>query len=240
MISFIIPTFNEESSIEKTLKSISGFHGAHEIIVSDDESTDKTREIAKQYASAVLIHSEKGKKTIGANRNFGARNAQGEYLVFLDSDTYLESDPDLFLNKALQAFEENPSLVALTVFVRVSKTNETFLDKICFGGVNYLYFILNNVLHIGGSSGKFQMIRSNSFREAQGYNEELSAAEDYDLFVRLAKLGKTRVERTLAVYHSGRRVHAVGWPKLLSLWFLNTLSVTFLKKSMSKNWNKAK
>ena len=59
MISFIIPTLNEEKTIEKTLKNLSEYFGEKEIIVSDGRSSDKTIEIAKKYTDKVIIHDEK-------------------------------------------------------------------------------------------------------------------------------------------------------------------------------------
>lgn len=57
MISFIIPTLNEESVLENILKWLSGFNGEHEIIVSDGKSNDRTIEIANKYADKVVIYN---------------------------------------------------------------------------------------------------------------------------------------------------------------------------------------
>ena len=69
-----------------------------------------------------------------------------------------------------------------------------------------------------------------------GYNETLIAGEDMDLFRRMTKIGKTRCDVALVLHHTGRRAHKIGWPRLLTLWFMNNLSAIFLKRSISKEW----
>jgi len=235
MISFIIPTLNEEAIIEKTIHSLSGYSGAKEIIVSDGGSSDKTIEIAKRQADTVLIHQGNQRQTIAAGRNFGAAAAQGEYLVFLDADILI-SDQDAFFSKARELFRADARLVGLTVALRVFPELETFWDKIIFSFLNVAYFVFNNVWGIGAASGEFQMIRKNNFKKIGGFNERLVAGEDHDMFRRLSKIGKTYFERTLTVYHTGRRAHAIGWPKLLWIWAKDSISIFLKGKAASKEW----
>ena len=108
MISFIIPTLNEEKYIGKTLDYISKYTGEYEIIISDTNSPDRTVDIARGYADNILIHSREGKRlTIAAGRNLGASVAKGDFLVFLDADICI-IDPDKFFKKAFNCFEKNP------------------------------------------------------------------------------------------------------------------------------------
>ena len=80
------------------------------------------------------------------------------------------------------------------------------------------------------------MIRKDTFKKTNGYREDLVASEDYEFFKRIAKLGKTYFEKTLTIYHTGRRAHKIGWPRLLTEWMLNSLSLIFRKKAHSKEW----
>ena len=59
------------------------------------------------------------------------------------------------------------------------------------------------------------MVRRDVFTKMGGFNEKLTAGEDHEFFQRLAKAGKTHFEKSLTVYHTGRREHEIGWPKLL-------------------------
>jgi GT2 family glycosyltransferase len=133
-------------------------------------------------------------------------------------------------------FEKNQNIIALNVSVRILESFETMVDRIILGFLNYMFLVFNNFLSIGASSGEFQMIRADAFGKVRGFNENLVAGEDHEMFRRLAKIGKTYSEKTLTVYQDGRRVHAIGWPKLLWIWTHDSISVLFLKKSKSKEW----
>lgn len=236
VLSIIIPTLNEEKRIASTLKNLSKLSSiSHEIIISDGNSSDNTIKIAEKYADRVVVYKGKKRQTIAAGRNLGAKKAKGAYLVFLDADDII---PDLndFFAKAMQNFEENRKLVALTANIRVIPENETFPDKIIFSCLNTQHFIANNILRIGIASGEFQMIKKDCFKKLNGYNEALIAGEDYDMFTRLSKIGRTKIDTKLTVYHSGRRAKKVGWPKLLYEWISNFFSRIILKRSLSKEW----
>jgi glycosyltransferase involved in cell wall biosynthesis len=234
MISFIIPTKNEEKVIEKILRCLSEYKGKKEIIVSDGQSTDNTVSIAKKYAS-VVEHKGIIRQKISEGKNRGAENAHGEYLVFLDADVYVP-DINSFFQKAKNLFESDKNLAGLAVYIKVSKDQETLADKIIFSTLNFYNFILNNYFGIGAAVGEFQMIRREIFEKLGGYNEHLVAAEDYEFFQRVTKIGKTYLAKDLVVYHTGRRAHKIGWLKLLTQWWLNMIFVFFKGKSHSKEW----
>ena len=85
MISVIIPTYNEESRIKKTLDCLSGILDT-EIIVVDGASSDNTYEIARTH-SAKAICSQRGR---ACQMNKGAQEAKGDILLFLHADANLE------------------------------------------------------------------------------------------------------------------------------------------------------
>ena len=80
------------------------------------------------------------------------------------------------------------------------------------------------------------MIRRSVFEQVGGYNERLVAYEDNEIFIRLAKIGKTRLLSNLTIFHSGRRAHKVGHLKLLTIWITNGIWVTFFKKAFNEEW----
>ena len=80
------------------------------------------------------------------------------------------------------------------------------------------------------------MIKTEAFNKLHGFDERLVAAEDFDMFHRLCRLGQTRSEPTLTVFHTSRRAHKVGWPRLLYSWFMNWLHATVLKRAWSSEW----
>lgn len=233
-LSFVIPTYKEESTIESTLKRLKADPPPceYEIIVSDSESPDKTAELARAYADKIIIVP---RKTIAYGRNAGAKAATGDYLIFLDAGVEIVN-ADRFFGDLLRDFEKYPDLVAATVAIKVYPTEATLSDRIIFGLLNFTFLIFNNVLHSGNASGKFQMIRADAFRKLNGFREDLPAGEDNDMFRRLSHIGETRFYGGLTVLHSGRRAHKIGWPKLLFQWLKNGLWVMFLKKSPFKEW----
>ena len=96
IISIIIPAYNEEKFIEQTLISLKKQNCGipYEIIVCDNNSKDKTPEIAQKYADKVVSETKQGG---GYARNKGASIAQGKYLVFTDADTVF---PENYLEEA--------------------------------------------------------------------------------------------------------------------------------------------
>jgi glycosyltransferase involved in cell wall biosynthesis len=235
VISFVVPTLNERRSIATTLQCLAGYSGKHEIIVSDGNSKDGTIEICRTYTDNVIVYDKPQRQTIAMARNMGAAAAKGDYLVFVDADVVIP-DIDRFFDVAEAAFRSDHRMVALTVRYRVLPEVTTRVDTIFFTMLGLQFLVLNNLLGIGAAGGEFQMISAEAFRRVGGFNEELAAAEDMDLFQRLSKIGRTRFERKLTVFHTGRRAHAVGWPKLVWQWFSNTMSVWLFKKSASKEW----
>lgn len=235
MISFVIPTLNEGKAIESTLKCLKGYSGPCEIIVSDGGSADNTVEIARRYADQVVVHTDQKRQTIAGGRNAGAKVAKGDYLVFLDADVTI-FDIDKFFERAFSNYTKRPKLVALTVGYKILKENETAADKVVFGILSWNFVIFNNYLHVGVSGGEFQMIKKTAFDKVHGFDEKLVAAEDGDMFSRLGKIGRTRCDIGLSVYHSGRREHAIGWPKLITQWMSNYIMVQLFRRAMSTEW----
>lgn len=236
MIDIVIPAYNEEKYIGGILKNIKdNLKIPHRVIVSDDKSTDKTVEVAKQYADIVLESQEKH-KTIGANRNDGASKGDGEIIVFFDSDVIIPNINDFF-GYALSRFEKENDLVALTGQLRVVKELETFADRVIYIIFNFVHLLKNNIFHTGEASGKFQMIRRKAFEAIGGFDETLVSREDADMFQRLAKTcGRAMYDGHLVVFHSGRRSRKYGWPKLIYIWMRDVVAVTVSKKSGAKEW----
>lgn len=236
MISFVVPTLNEERVIEKILINLRQIKSLpFEIIVSDGQSGDRTIEIAKKYTNNIIVYSDAKRQTIGGGKNLGATIAKGEYLVFIDADASIP-EPDIFFKKTLELFANDVQLVGLTTNLKVVKERETLSDKFFFTLVNLTHAFNNNVTHKGSASGEFQMIRISAFKKLGGYNENLIVFEDNDMFIRLAKIGRTRMVPELTVFHSGRRAHKIGWTALLYFWMVNALSYKFFKKSSTKEW----
>lgn len=234
-ISIIIPTYNEEKYIADALTSLtSHLTLPHEIIVTDDKSTDTTLSLVQGKADIVVMALEKH-RSIGENRNDGARRATGDILVFMDCDSRLV-DHDVLFSHALKRFENDPHLVALVGPLKVWEKERTLADALVYFFFNLISIVKNNILHIGEGSGKFQIIRKSSFEKVGGFREDLVASEDADMIYRLSKIGKTRYDSEIQVFHSGRRAHRIGWPRLLWIWTWERLYAFLFNKSHAKEW----
>ena len=86
MISTVVLTHNSEKTLGNTLGSL-GF--SDEIIVVDDESTDKTRQIARMYKATVFERSLND--DFSAQRNYGLEKAKGDWVLFIDADEIVPS-----------------------------------------------------------------------------------------------------------------------------------------------------
>jgi glycosyltransferase involved in cell wall biosynthesis len=85
--SIIIPVFNKEQFIDKTLKSVlAQTYSDYEIILVNDGSTDESETIIKTFSDPRIRYFYKKNEGVAVARNFGIDKAQGEYLCFLDAD----------------------------------------------------------------------------------------------------------------------------------------------------------
>jgi len=109
-LSVVIITKNEEKNIEDCLKSVYGW--AEEIIVVDDESQDKTREIAKKYTGKIFVR----KMDIeGRHRNWAYSQAKNEWVLSLDADERMTEELKDEIDKILK---ENTDYVAFSIPLR--------------------------------------------------------------------------------------------------------------------------
>lgn len=106
-LSIIVPVYNRETTIKRCLDSIvNQLNKDIELIVINDGSTDNTDEIIKEYIknnSTNIQYYTKQNAGIAHTRNFGIENANGKYIIFVDSDDYIDKD----LIKVLEMYMKN-------------------------------------------------------------------------------------------------------------------------------------
>lgn len=109
-ISVIIPVYNVEEYIEKCLNSVMNqSFKDYEVIVVDDGTRDQSIEKIKDYPVKIIHQKNAG---LSAARNRGVREASGDYLLFLDSDDYLEKD---LFKRFSQSLKNDPDLVRFQI-----------------------------------------------------------------------------------------------------------------------------
>ena len=88
--------------------------------------------------------------------------------------------------------------------------------------------------------GECHIIKKSVFNDYGGYNEDLAAGEDFDLFRRIRKDGKILFARNLTVYESPRRYRKIGHFRILFTWLINSIYIIFAKTSKSTEWKEVR
>lgn len=183
-LSIIIPAFNEELLITHCLDSISGSLAAHqkpgftsEVIVVDNNSTDKTAELATQIGAKVVFEPV---NQIGRARNAGAAAATGDWLLFVDADSLL-----------------NPGMVAdilqmIEAGKHVGCGSTMHMPNLPWWGAAALQLWTVLSVTFRWASGALVVCRADAFREVGGFNQELFAADEIDLSQLLKQWGRKR------------------------------------------------
>jgi glycosyltransferase involved in cell wall biosynthesis len=241
--SIVVPALDEEdiilnllSEFTKERKAKYGF----EVILSDGGSNDKTIEISKPFIEKVEVHHENS-QTIGAGRNDGAVLASSKNIIFLNADTKLKN-ADKFL-QIITDWSNNKGKYgkfnALAGRVEPDPKDIIWKDRIFYFIFNK-YFNFLNIINIGMGRGECQVIRKELFDQLGGYNSEIAAGEDFDLFHRVAKKEKVKFANDLVVFESPRRFRKKGYINTVALWFFNSLWVWISGHSISKKWEKVR
>jgi len=192
LVSVILTTKNESKNIKRFLKSIAlQTYGHMELIVVDNNSSDKTKEIAWKFTKNVYNYGPER----SAQRNFGAKKAGGRYLIFLDADMELsprvvEDCVKLALKSRLNILTIPETTVGAGFVPRVRKfEREMYIDEPDYEVPRFF--------------------DRNIFFEYGGYDENLTGPEDYDLPYRMRlknKIGRV----TEYIYHHEEGLSLAG------------------------------
>ncbi|MDE1855561.1 MAG: glycosyltransferase [Candidatus Micrarchaeota archaeon] len=202
-VSVIIPSYNEEKYISHSLEGLEDQTFKNfETIVVDKDSTDATQEIARSYGAKVVSEPRKG---IGLARNTGSKVAKGDLLVFLDADT--RPHPEL-LGVYSKAFDDDSVTAATGPILPIENSSRRIRWGFKFVSV---FFVKSSIL-IGRPSvvGLNFAVTKDAFRKVGGFDEKLATYEDWDLSLRLRKVGKIKYLDDALVHTSARRVQAWG------------------------------
>lgn len=195
-ISVIIPAYNAEAFLAEAVESaLSQSFPAHEIIVVDDGSTDRTPEVAKKYNGRIkYVRQENAGPACARNR--GIRLATGEYVAFLDADDIWKSDK---LEEQVRAFRENPA--AALVYSKINVINSKKVNSSARPAKAYSGKIFDNLLVENFILLSTVVVRSSALREVGCFDESLFTAEDTNLYLKLAKLHEIVCVDKVLVYY---------------------------------------
>ena len=226
IFSIIIPTYNEEEYLPVLLESIKKQNfDDYEIIVSDANSTDKTREIAKDYGCIVV---DGGMPGVG--RNNGAKVAHGDYLLFLDSDLELTDD---YLRNVIYEFKMEKLGIAITQMIPMS---DKVTDKLFHDFANYFMIGVEKIKPHG--AGCYGIISKKELHdECGGFDESLTFGEDTDYIERLAKKERFKVLRGAKIGVSTRRLEEEGLTTLIKQYGKSTVNDFLGKRTAAEDLN---
>ena len=220
-ISVIVPAFNEERLLGETLHQVSRAmtpfaqrQWATELIVCDNNSTDRTAEVARAAGARVVFEPV---NQIARARNCGAAAATGDWLIFVDADSH--PGAELFEDVAAQI--ESGHCLAGGVTVKLDghypKANL----------VTHLWNCTSRTF--GWVAGSFIFCETRAFRNIGGFSSELFASEEIDLSKRLKALARAERKQIVILHRhpiltSARKIHLYTGRE--HLWFLTKLVFT--------------
>jgi glycosyltransferase involved in cell wall biosynthesis len=217
LVSTIIPTKNSSKTLAKCLDSIKNqYYKKLEIIIVDNNSTDNTLQIAKQYTDAIYTFGPERSSQI----NYGVNLASGKYVYRVDSDFVLERN---VVSEAVSMAESgnyaaiiihNSSDPTVSFWARVRKFERDMYDL----GFDDLKIAV-------------RFIRRDVFLSIGGFDTRMISGEDYDLHNRIVekyKIGRINSKEIhLGEYRSLKDVARINY-------FYGKNTLLFLKKHKSK------
>ena len=202
--TIVIPTYNRAGLIAKTIESVLAqtFTG-YEVIIVDDGSTDNTTEVVQPYVSEQIQYFKKENAERAVARNFGTKKARGQYVNWLDSDDLLLPDHLQVIYDFLQK-HNLPDAIHTAYRHEDDKGNiiavkDDFPEQVSRQLLKENYFSCNNIIV------KTSTALQNLFNE----DRELSASEDYNLWLRLAAQKPVwccNTVTTIVVSHENRSI----------------------------------
>jgi len=232
LVSVIIPTKNSEKYLDICISSIKNqTYKNIEIIVVDNNSTDRTKEIARKYTEKVY---NKGPER-SPQKNYGVKKAKGELIYFVDSDFVLE---DTVVEEAVKKINQGFDSV---VVHNTSDPTISFWSKVRkFERDMYKY---------NKSNIAVRFLKKEAFNKINGFDETLIACEDYDFHNRIKELGykfayvdveekhlgepKSIIDIAKKHYYYGKKISKFINKKNNSVWQLCPL-----REAYFKNWKK--
>jgi glycosyltransferase involved in cell wall biosynthesis len=238
-ISFVVPAYNEEKHIARTLTAIiaetrrSGC--TTEVIVVNNASTDATAALAASFPEVIVV--DEPIKGLVQARRAGFLRASGELIANVDADTIVTEG---WLGRVLGEFRRHPGLVALSgpyIYYDVSRSTRAAVRA--FYVMGYGFYVVNRfVLRVGSmlQGGNF-VVRRAALEEIGGYNPLFSFyGEDTDLARRLNAVGAVKFTFRLPALSSGRRLIEEGLLRIGLRYSMNFVWATFMRRPFTAEW----
>lgn len=198
-ISIVVPSYNEEKYLPNCLRTIANQKipkNEYEVIVVDNNSTDKTSQIAKKFGAKIIKEKKQG--YVFALQK-GMSEAKGSIIAVVDADTKVDSNWLAVIEKAFK----DPDIVAITGRVKLDIKSK-FIN-ISTGALYTIFLHISSFIDKPNLTGFNFAVRKDAFLKVGGINTLFEMSPDVDLGIRLNKIGKVKVVNGLSVLTSARR-----------------------------------
>jgi glycosyltransferase involved in cell wall biosynthesis len=203
-ISIVIPAFNEERLIGETLRHVQSAMTAFsrrnweiELIVCNNNSTDRTAEVAQAAGATVVFEPV---NQIARARNRGAEAATGDWLIFVDADSHPSAE--LFDDVAAQIESGRCLAGGCTMKLDGHYPKASFVTHL-WNGVSRAFRWV---------AGSFIFCDAAAFRKLRGFSNELFASEEIEFSKRLKRLARAERKKIVILHRhpmvtSARKLH---------------------------------
>lgn len=190
LVSVIITTRNEEERIIRLINSIKGqTYRYKEIILVDNNSSDKTPEIAKEMGVKVFNYGPER----SAQRNYGAKISKGDYLLFIDADMELSKD---VLKECIEKCKQADNMGG--VIIPEHSIGKNFWEKV--KSFERSFYNLKG----DETTDAARFFTRQAFNKVGGYDEKITGPEDWDLPENVKRLGYKITRVKSVIYHYER------------------------------------
>lgn len=182
-VSVIIPAYNAMPYLVQTVDSV--FHQTFtdfEVLIVNDGSSDDTAGWAAQITDPRFKLISQPNQGAGAARNTGIKNAQGDYVAFLDADDFWEPSK---LAKQVQRLDQKPEVGLVHTWITFANSDGSLGDLVVkTTGEGHIWdqVIIYNPLKCGSTA----MVRLQCFEELGYFDQSLKYSEDWDMWIRIA------------------------------------------------------
>jgi cellulose synthase/poly-beta-1,6-N-acetylglucosamine synthase-like glycosyltransferase len=223
-VSVIVPAYNEEKVIQKTLESmVDTRYPRKEIIFVDDGSIDKTLEIAKKFKNDItILHKENGGKASALN--YGLVYAKGEIIVVVDADTIIGRNS---LKEIVKGFEIDENVAAVAGNIKV-RNRVNWITKcqaleylIGIQVIRRAFDAFGSITVVPGALGAFKK----SFVSDTGAYGKETIVEDFDQTIKLLKAGLITQGSVKAVAYTEAPDTLSDFAKQRKRWYRGNIQV---------------
>lgn len=234
-LSFVIPAYNEEKYIgpclESILQEIKNRPYVIEIIVVNNASTDKTKEIAQSFPGVKVV--DEPRKGLTRARQRGLVEAQGELLAYVDADTRMSPDWFSIMEKTFASNENIVSVSGPYKYYDGTKIQRSVMELLWKISAPMTYFFVGYMI-LGGNF----VIKKSALMAMGGFDTGIEFyGEDMDIARRVSQFGKSVFRMNFFIYSSIRRFADQGLFKISFLYAVNFLWQVFFHRPFKNSTN---